>query len=92
MFTAIPGINGIIFYVLESYKSTRDTMSGLFGWFMLIYFIYATIGTWRSATIYKEEKESKKEGYGWAIAAYITIVITIISTVVRIVKNLKTII
>ena len=93
MFTAIPVINALIFYVLESSKSidkdSRDTIAGLFGWWMLAFFIYATIGTWRSATAYKLEKESKKEGFGWAIAAYVTIVISIISFIGRVIKNLN---
>jgi hypothetical protein len=93
MFTAIPVINALIFYVLESSKSinkdSRDAIAGLFGWWMLAFFIYATIGTWRSAAAYKLEKESKKEGFGWAIAAYVTIVISIISFIGRVIKNLN---
>lgn len=52
-------------------------------------FIYASIGTWRSATAYKLEKESKNEGFGWALAAYATIVISIISFIGRLIKNLN---
>jgi len=93
MFTAVPAINALIFYALESSKSidkdSRDTIAGLFGWWMLAFFIYATIGTWRSAAAYKLEKESKKEGFGWAIAAYVTIVISIISFIGRVIKNLN---
>jgi hypothetical protein len=87
MFTLIPSILGIAFYVVD--KSKADTIAGLLGWFILIYMIYATIGTWRSATNYKLEKESKNKGSGWAIAAYVSIVVSTITYIVRIIKNLN---
>lgn len=87
MFTIIPSILGISFYIVD--KSKADTVAGLLGWFILFYIIYATIGTWRSATNYKLEKESKNEGAGWATAAYVTIVISTISYIARIIKNIN---
>jgi len=62
MFTIVPLILGLAFYIVD--KSKADTLAGLLGWFILFYIIYSTIGTWRSATNYKLEKESKNEG-GW---------------------------
>ena len=87
MFTIVPSILGIAFYIVD--KSKADTLAGLLGWFILFYIIYATIGTWRSATNYKLEKESKNEGAGWAIAAYVTIVLSTISYIGRMIKNIN---
>ena len=87
MFTIVPSILGIAFYIVD--KSIADTLAGLLGWFILFYIIYATIGTWRSATNYKLEKESKNEGAGWAIAAYVTIVLSTLSYIGRMIKNIN---
>lgn len=87
MFTIIPSILGLIFLIID--KSKANTVAGLIGWFNFFYGIYATIGTWRSATNYKLEKESKNEGAGWAIAAYVTIVILVISYIGRIIKSIN---
>lgn len=78
-------IIGIIFFALE--KNDED-MAGLFSLFILIpYTIFAMIGTWRSATKYKIEKQKKKEGTGWGTAAQVYIVLSIIRAVVEVVKE-----
>ena len=85
MYTAITSINLIISYILK--VSNLLFVAGLFFIFQWCYFIFATIGTWRSATNYKINKESKNEGAGWAIAVYIYLVISILTSIFRTIKS-----
>jgi hypothetical protein len=85
MYTAITSINLIIAYILK--VSNLLFVAGLFFIFQWCYFIFATIGTWRSATNYKINKESKNEGAGWAIVVYIYLVISILTSIFRTIKS-----
>ena len=85
MYTAITSINLIIAYILK--VSNLLFVAGLFFIFQWCYFIFATIGTWRSATNYKINKESKNESAGWAIAVHIYLVISILTSIFRSIKS-----
>lgn len=77
-------IIGLIFFVIEK----NEIAATLYSLFVLIPFvIFTTIGTWRSASKYKIEKQKKKEGTGWGTAAQVYIVLSIIRSVVELVKE-----
>ena len=78
-------IIGLLFYAIDQ---QNETLAGFFSLFILLpYIIFAMIGTWRSATKYKIEKQKKKEGTGWGTATQVYIVLSIIRGVVEIGKE-----
>lgn len=75
---------GLLFFSIEK----NETLAGLFSLFILLpYTIFAMIGTWRSASKYKIEKQKKKEGTGWGTAAQVYIVLSVFRGVVEIIKE-----
>lgn len=85
MYTAITSINLIIVYILKVVGLV--SVAGIFFIFQWGYFIFATIGTWNSATKYKINKESKKEGAGWAIAVYVYLVLSLLTSIFKTFKG-----
>ena len=88
----------IIYTVINlSTLSLWDTTSSNLVLLMLSIFIYgswafmvcAMVGTWKSAEAYKIFKKKKKLGHGWATAAQVYIVLSVIQTVVGIFKEIN---
>jgi hypothetical protein len=86
MYSVITTLNEIIRYILRA----NDLLfaAGLYFVFQWCYFIFATIGTWKSATNYKINKVSKNEGAGWATAVYVYLAISLASSIFRTIKSL----
>lgn len=81
---------GLVLGLLSFAIEKNDTLAGLYVLFILFPFtIYAMIGTWRSASKYKIEKQKKKEGTGWGTAAQVYIILSIIRVVVEIGKEFR---
>jgi hypothetical protein len=86
MYSVLTTLNEIIRYILKA----NDLLfaAGLYFVFQWCYFIFATIGTWKSATNYKINKVSKNEGAGWAMAVYVYLAISLASSIFRTIKSL----
>jgi hypothetical protein len=86
MYSVLTTLNEIIRYILRA----NDLLfaAGLYFVFQWCYFIFATIGTWKSATNYKINKVSKNEGAGWATAVYVYLAISLASSIFRTIKSL----
>lgn len=84
-------LGGVLSFVITALEKSKaeDSVIGIVSLIVLAYYAYAMIGVWRSANNYKKEKLSKKEGYGWAIAAQASIVLSVIRMVVEIFKAFK---
>ena len=85
MYTAITSVNELIKYILQANELLF--IAGLFFILQWCYFIFATIGTWRSATNYKINKVSQNEGAGWANVVYIYLVISLLISIFRTIKS-----
>lgn len=86
--TAISAVFSLIIFMLQQDPSNEDLL-GFIGLIYIPIVIYLYVGTWRSARNYKLEKIKKKEGYGWAIAAQVTMVLSIIRMIMEIVKEFR---
>ncbi len=86
MYSVLTTLNEIIRYILRA----NDLLfaAGLYFVFQWCYFIFATIGTWKSATNYKINKVSKNEEAGWATAVYVYLAISLASSIFRTIKSL----
>lgn len=81
---------GLVLGLLSFALEKNEALAGLYALFILLPFsIYAMIGTWRSASKYKIEKQKKKEGTGWGTAAQVYIILSIIRAVVQIGRGLS---
>jgi len=50
--------------------------------------IFLIVGTWRSAEIYKKKKQKKKQSAIWAYLGQISIVLSVIRTLVEMLKGI----
>lgn len=83
-------LGGLILFFLFSFLF-GITLNYFFKYLLVLFFylmlIILNIGAWRSASNYKKQKIKKKQGYGWGIAAQVTIVLGIIRLIVDILKS-----
>ena len=88
-------VSGVIYLINSLIDPLWDTtesilallLMNVFVWGGLAYVICAVVGTWRSAEAYKIIKKKKKLGHGWATAAQVYIVISVIQAAVGIIKT-----
>lgn len=86
--TAIGSVFQLIIFMLQKDPSNEDLL-GFIGLIYIPTIIYLYVGTWRSARNYKLEKIKNKEGYGWATAAQVTMVLAIARMIMEIVKEFR---
>jgi len=84
-YSIISGILIFLITVMERAK-VNDSFVGLYSLLALSYYIFAAIGTWRSANNYTKMKIAAKQTYGWATVTKVLIVLAMIRSVVAIVK------
>ena len=84
-YSIISGILVFLITVMERAK-VNDSFVGLYSLLALSYYIFAAIGTWRSANNYTKMKIAAKQTYGWATVTKVLIVLAMIRSVVAIVK------
>jgi len=76
MYSLFNLINLSVFSILDDYSANQiiySSISGIFAWVVIFYYIFSSIAAWRSATNYKFEKIRNRETFGWAIVTYVTI-------------------
>ena len=84
-YSIISGILIFLITVMERAK-VNDSFVGLYSLLALSYYIFAVIGTWRSADNYTKMKIAAKQTYGWATVTKVLIVLAMIRSVVAFVK------
>ena len=84
-YSIISGILIFLITVMERAK-VNDSFVGLYSLLALSYYIFAAIGTWRSANNYTKMKIAAKQTYGWATVTKVLIVLAMIRGVVAFVK------
>jgi len=74
-------VNYLMFLFLEN-----TALGGLLAIYVIIFTFFAIIGTWRSATNYKIEKQKIKQSGAWGTVAQVLIVLSILRFFVELLK------
>ena len=83
VFVVGTGILNIISVVIEMNFENMGEVGAFFSlifiFIFFIYVIYCYVATWRSATKYETASKKKKKGTGWATAAKVVVVLSILN-------------
>ena len=85
--TLIGSVISIPAFLSDSYWDVYALQMSVYVIFLLVAKVYLIVGTWRSAEIYKKNKQKKKQSAIWAYIGQISIVLSVIRTIPEFLKG-----